>query len=446
MKKAAALLLLLLLAATGLVAQEAQVEASSPFVSRLKAQAGQNSIVLTWRTSADAAGSCRVYRHSEEIDARNFPAATQIATVAAGVAAFEDLPSQREDYFYAVLLEDGKGGVHQVFIPFRNKTSAPVRIASLAPEESLAARIEALSAAVAGDAVRLRFLASRGDRELLLFRSTGPMRTAEDLLTAGVPIPLATGTRTYSDYPIPGIDYYYAVADAGLFKIGKPELVAGQNSTVVPVQVPVGSGRVGLPPAAAVSSEPPASAATATAAAASPAAASPAAAPPRADRSAPLPFLSLTSGVATGNELPPAPVGLPRQSDRPLKAETRQALRALLGDAPTLQPPAMEPQALAADQEAGVESEAYGLGVILAEQLLPRDLEGAVSRLSAFLSVRRSAEATARAHFYLGQAYYLQGRYEKSFLELLLARDRYYTAVEPWLAASLLALPALRGR
>jgi TolA-binding protein len=47
---------------------------------------------------------------------------------------------------------------------------------------------------------------------------------------------------------------------------------------------------------------------------------------------------------------------------------------------------------------------------------------------------------SARAHFYLGQAYYLQGKYEQACIELLLAQDKYYGAVQPWIDASLLEL------
>lgn len=408
MRKAA---LLLLLAVLG--AREARSEVSASFVSRLKAQAGQASITLSWRPVPGFEGSYRIYRHTREIDEASFPAAVQVAAVGPGVASYEDLPPGREAYFYAVLLDDGK--LSPSFIPFRNKTSTPAQIANVAPEPDLAARISGLTAEVVEDAIRLRFQSSRGDRELLLFRSLYPMRSGEDLLAASSPVALDPGTRGYEDSPIPGLDYYYALIDAGLFKIGKPELAEGENSTTRPVQVPIGAGRVGLPPA--------------------PAAAAAARMPAGAARSAPLPYLALDD--AMGMPATPLPAA------RPISPATRRAVEAVLAEAPPRAARMLPVQALSEDLGAGGESEGFGLGLLLADHLLKGDLTGAEKGLLAFLAVRRSEAAEARAHFYLGQVYYLQGKLERSVLELLLARQLYYAAVEPWLDACLLRL---RGR
>lgn len=408
MRKAA---LLLLLAVLG--AREARSEVSASFVSRLKAQAGQASITLSWRPVPGFEGSYRIYRHTREIDEASFPAAVQVAAVGPGVASYEDLPPGREAYFYAVLLDDGK--LSPAFIPFRNKTSTPAQIANVAPEPDLAARISGLTAEVVEDAIRLRFQSSRGDRELLLFRSLYPMRSGEDLLAASSPVALDPGTRGYEDSPIPGLDYYYALIDAGLFKIGKPELAEGENSTTRPVQVPIGAGRIGLPPA--------------------PAAAAAARMPAGAARSAPLPYLALDD--AMGMPATPLPAA------RPISPATRRAVEAVLAEAPPRAARMLPVQALSEDLGAGGESEGFGLGLLLADHLLKGDLTGAEKGLLAFLAVRRSEAAEARAHFYLGQVYYLQGKLERSVLELLLARQLYYAAVEPWLDACLLRL---RGR
>jgi len=408
MRKAA---LLLLLAVLG--AREARSEVSASFVSRLKAQAGQASITLSWRPVLGFEGSYRIYRHTREIDEASFPAAVQVAAVGPGVASYEDLPPGREAYFYAVLLDDGK--LSPSFIPFRNKTATPAQIANVAPEPDLAARISGLTAEVVEDAIRLRFQSSRGDRELLLFRSLYPMRSGEDLLAASSPVALDPGTRGYEDSPIPGLDYYYALIDAGLFKIGKPELAEGENSTTRPVQVPMGAGRVGLPPA--------------------PAAAAAARMPAGAARSAPLPYLALDD--AMGMPATPLPAA------RPISPATRRAVEAVLAEAPPRAARMLPVQALSEDLGAGGESEGFGLGLLLADHLLKGDLTGAEKGLLAFLAVRRSEAAEARAHFYLGQVYYLQGKLERSVLELLLARQLYYAAVEPWLDACLLRL---RGR
>ena len=51
------------------------------------------------------------------------------------------------------------------------------------------------------------------------------------------------------------------------------------------------------------------------------------------------------------------------------------------------------------------------------------------------MQIRHENDVEARAHFYLAQAYYFQAKYKIAFLEFLLARDLYYTDVQPWLAA-----------
>jgi TolA-binding protein len=437
MKKPALLALLLVLGAW-----EAPAQAPAPFVSRLQAKTGQSSVQLSWRTVPGFTGTYRIYRHTLEIDAATFPQAVQVGSVGAAAGTYEDFPAAGS-YYYAVLLDDGK--LSLLFVPFRNKTSSPVQVASAAPERGEAARITGLAAEVSGDAVRLGFQSSRGDRELLLFRSLQPMRSGEDLTST--PLPLEAGRRDFEDFPIPGLDYYYALVDAGLFKLGKPELVLGQNSTLQPVRVPLDAGRVGLPPAvmeevpspqpvpagvpAPGGGRPPAAAAPGTARAAAPAPRQPAAAPASEQiamasaRSAPLPYLDL--GAARGLSSPPLP------ASRPLGPLARRAVEAMLREAPAREAPRLRAQALPEDLGAASGAEDAALGAIATEHLLTGRLPEAEKGLRAFLALPRTEAAAARARFFLGQVYYLQGKLQPAVLELLLARPRYYTAVQPWL-------------
>jgi hypothetical protein len=433
MKKPALLALLLVLGA-----REALPQSAAPFVSRLQATAAESSVQLSWRTVPGFSGSYRIYRHTVEINEASFPAAVEIGSVGAAVSAYEDFPPAPGSYFYAVLLDDGK--LPRLFVPFRNKTSTPAKVGSTAPEREKAARITGLTAEVAGDAVRLRFQSSRGDRELLLFRSLQPMRSGEDL--ASSPFSLRAGTSRYEDYPIPGLDYYYALVDAGLFKLGQAELDAGQSSTLQPVRVPLDAGRVGLPPAVLEEVPPPAAAAarrqgTAPARAPAPAARQPTSAPASEQiavatpRSAPLPYLGLDAAKGLPSLALPAP--------RPLGPVARRAVEAVLREAPPRATPKLRAQAMPEDLGAGGPEDA-GLGALVAEHLLTGDLPAAEQGLVAFLAVRRTDEVAARARFYLGQVYYLQGKPERAVLELLLARPLYYSAVQPWLENCLLRL------
>ena len=472
MRKAA--FLLLLIAATGLAAQEKGMEVSAPFVSRLKAKAGEGSILLTWRDAPDLKGPRLVYRSLKEINEKSFPRAELVARLEPSVNSYEDFPRDRKPYFYAVLLEDAQGKLQKLFIPFRNKTSVgvritgaavkatpsvrtagaaaaetpPARIPGAAAEGAPPSQISALMATVSGDLVRLSFKDSGGNRELLLFRSTVPMRSYGDLLAAAMRVSLNPGSTSYVDYPFSGLDYYYAVVDAGSFKGGKVALSPGQNSTTAPVQVPLGSGRVALPPLQTAIPLPPSQPASAEVAPTGEQAAAPAAATAAPAVSEPgrgtlplLPFLELNFDLTAGGQLPPAPDFIaPQPSPTPLSPSTQRAVASVLSGAPAPARPRPEPMALPEDQSANGDAEAGALQAILLERFLPGDYPAAETALRAFLAERHSAAASARAHFYLGQVYYMQAKYEQASLELLQAQDSYYAAVQPWFEACLQAL------
>lgn len=435
MRKTALLALLLVLGA-----RNALPQAAAPFVSRLLAKAVESRVELSWRTVPGFSGAYRIYRHTKEIDESSFAEAVEIGSVAASVSAYEDFPPAAGSYFYAVLLDDGK--LSLLFVPFRNKTATAVQVASPAPEREKAARITALAAQVEGDAVRLSFQTSRGDRELLLFRSLQPIRSSGELSSSSLSLPATA--HGYLDYPIPGLDYYYAVVDAALFKLGQPELIAGQNATLQPVRVPLEAGRVGLPPAVLEEVAPAAAPAagerrpgaasgrqsSTSARLTAPAVRQPSSSPVSEQialasaRPAPLPYLDLDAARGLPAPALPAP--------RPLGPVARHAMEAVLREAPPRAAPLLRAQALPEDLgSAGPED--GGLNLLVAEYLLTGDLPAAEKRLLAFLAVRRTEAVAARARFYLGQVYYLQGKLDRCVPELLLARPLYYPAVQPWL-------------
>jgi TolA-binding protein len=157
-----------------------------------------------------------------------------------------------------------------------------------------------------------------------------------------------------------------------------------------------------------------------------------------------LPFLELNFDLAAGGQLPPAPDFVaPLPSPVPLSPATQRAVASILSTLPAAPPPSKprpEPMALPEDQNANGDSEAAALQGILLERLLPGDYPASEEALMGFLAERHSAAAAARAHFYLGQVYYMEGRHRQACLELLQAQDRYYAAVQPWFDACLQAL------
>ncbi len=412
-------------------------EVFAPFVSRLKVRPAESAAgsppadafgaaggvpaspatagaVLSWRNSTDLKAVTRIYRHTAEIEAGNFDQAELIARLEPGEESYSDFPPAPGTYFYAVVLEDAQGNPYRLFIPFRNKSSAGIAVQRTATEENLSTEIRGLSAQVDGDSVILRFQSSRPARELLVFRSTAPMRTPDDLLTAVAPFTLPAGSSGGTDTPVPGVDYYYAVVDAGLFRLSKSQVLPGENATLRPVQVPLETP--GKPAAASAALRP-----------------------------APLPYLLIGSGVEqAARAAPQAPFLLPG-SRKKLQPATARAVAELLAALPPPAGPKAGVQILAVDAAARSGGEEDALKTILLERLQPEDFAGAEAELERYLSVRRSAEIEARVHFYLAQTYYFRGLIRQALLELLLAEDRYYREVQPWLDACLGKLGAEDG-
>jgi hypothetical protein len=417
MKKGLPFLLLLLLhflfapfsgSAQDAGAEPEAAEAAVPFVSKLKARAVDSRIILTWRNPANLKGSLLLYRHSAQIDRGNLDQATRIARLAPEQESYEDSPPDTGSYYYAVLVEDHTGTVQETFVPYRNRTSEGVRVSVLPPAETAASRVTSIQASVVDEAVQVVFQATNPERELLLFRSNSPMTDSEDLLDAFAPIQLEAGTARFLDFPVPGVETYYAVLDTELFKLGKQELVPGENATIQPVVVPVEVERAALPPAA---TEVPGT--EKTQAGGRPAA------------TYPLPYLQLAPDSRSAAALP--------QRLRQIDPRTREAVARLLASAPPPEPTRSSVVILPEDREGPAAGESTSLRSILEEYLLAGDYREAESKLQGFLNLRRSAYTEARVRFYLAQAYYFQGLYEEALLEFVLAQDQLYAPVQPWL-------------
>jgi hypothetical protein len=379
-------------------AQEAGLESSALFISKLKAKAEQSRIVLTWHNPRNLRQPLLLYRHVAEITEENLGEATLIARLTPDQESYEDSPEDYNPHYYAVLIEDAR----RLLIPFRNKTSQAVRVEVLPSVDSLASRITGIRASVVDEAVQVTFTASNPDRELLLFRSNSPMLTTEDLLDAFAPLQLEKGTERVTDFPIPGVQSYYAVIDTEMFKLGRQELVPGENTTTQAAVVPVGVQRAALPPPA------------------------PAVRPAAEDHAAVrLPYLQPKHDGRIAASMPQRP--------EPLDARTREAVSRILASAPPLEPSQRSVVILPEDRNCPGAGESASLREILQEHLLAGDYRAAEAKLQGFLNLKRSAYTEARVRFYLAQAYYFQGLYEEALLEFVLAEEQLYGPVQPWL-------------
>ncbi|HTP58348.1 MAG TPA: hypothetical protein VMM82_05480 [Spirochaetia bacterium] len=399
MRGRVAAVLVLLLSSFVAFAQEAELP--FPFVSILRAEPAGYQIKLSWRDSPDTVAGYNVYRSDQEITADTLANARMIGHVDPGVQYFIDTPPDEKSYFYAVLALDKAGKLFSALIPFRNKTLAGVSVSTTATDEELAAKITDIRAVPgsSGDSFEVSFHSSSATRDLLLFRSTGPVMGSEDLLRTGSATQLDAGTTKVDVPALPGVDYWFTVLDAGMFKIGRVPLTAGANTTVDPVRLR--GARTALAPASFTR------------------------------RLLPLPSLEITYGIQSGKPLPGAAAsGLP--APKPLSDATQKALAVLLAAVPEPAPVQMERTVLPAEATPSPDKDETSLQKIIAGPFTTGDAPEAQRELLDFMDMRRPPEVLARAHFYLGQSYFFSGKPRDAMLEFLLAEDQYYHDVQAW--------------
>jgi TolA-binding protein len=102
------------------------------------------------------------------------------------------------------------------------------------------------------------------------------------------------------------------------------------------------------------------------------------------------------------------------------------------------QPPAVKElkrQVLPSDATPIPSGELARLQAIIAGPFSGENLAAASRSLIDFLRLPRSAPVEARARYYLGQTYYLQGRTRDALMEFLRSEDYFYPEAQPWLDA-----------
>jgi len=375
----------------------------APFVSRLKVTSQEKSITITWKDCEDVEGACIIYRYTDEITSTNFSSADQIAEVPAGKEIFIDYPNDVQKYYYAVLVKDSSGKVYELFIPFRNKSITGIAAASVADTKEIAARITGIKSRKEEDAILVTFTSSNPDRELIIYRSTSPIKNRNDLVYAQPLRTIPSSQKSFKDFPVPGIPYYYAIFDSSLIKIGEISITPGSNATLTPSEIALGS-RVGLPESII-------------------------------SRPLPLPLLHISKTIETGKDLSRTTMPL-SDTTQQLSPSTVKAVNALLEKIPDRGQPDLEPDVLPEDKDIETAGgEQYTLLSILYTEFAEKRWRENEILLNNFLSVHHSEDIEIRSHYYLGQVYFFQGKYKNAFMEFLLAQNSLYSETKPWMDA-----------
>jgi len=245
-----ALLIVALLAPAFLGAEEL------PAPSQFRAAIRGETILLSWKDAS--ASRYAVYRSLSPIGASSFAEATKLGEVEAGVEAFVDRPPAGQPFYYLVLGLDEKGLAYLVFVPKQNLTLAPVSAEAPASAESGASKgrlvqateapVQQLEASVKVDSVLLSYKPKKPGMRLVLYRGSSAFSDAASLLDAVLVTSFDDQGGSFVDYPVPGLDYWYALLDEAELKTGSVVLKAGANTTTAPIRIAQGRASLASPP------------------------------------------------------------------------------------------------------------------------------------------------------------------------------------------------------
>jgi hypothetical protein len=386
--------------------------ASKPTPVRLRVfSVRENLITLTWLDSLVFKGKYVVYRSDAQITDANFASAARLGEVPKGMQTYTDTPPDTKPYFYAVLALADDGTPYQSFVPKRNVSVIGISVgqsiaAAAAPgaaagsATSNPAFVTAITAKVKGEAIEVTYKASPKSR-LVLYRGTAAILGTPDLLDATLVAAFTDKDGAFIDYPVPGVDYYYALLGEEDLKAGRINITAGSNSTTDPIQVKASTVATGFgetPPAA---------------------------------RTTPLPYFLMEGSSPNDGVVLPQDDGPP--PPKPLSLDTEKAIVAILSKTPkvTLAMPAIKVLGEELSPPSGGED--YALSLIVSDKIASKDWPGAVDQLGKYLSLNRGPKAAARARFYLGEAHTNLGSTRDAFFEFLSARDFYPVETKPWI-------------
>ena len=364
--------------------------AEAPVVSEFRAELRERLVRLSWRDSPGARGPVHIYRSSVPFEEHRLP--PSLAAVPWGTEFFIDEIDASGTVYYFAAASGETGPPHTVLVPEGNVLSVSVSVMPApAPAVSGGPEITGIEAGVEGESVIVNCRVPGDGKGAILYRSVEPVRRTADLLGAVIVRPGAV--FPFTDYPVPGIPCYYAVIYEEELVRGSVSIRPGLNSTVRAVEVPSAAEEERL-------------------------------------RSMPLPLWSIPHTVPGADGFSELPAVIP------LSPEAAKAVAEIRAAVPP-ERAEKRPRAFSQDLEITPEGGDAPLRDIVQGPFLKREWEEAREDLRRFLSLPRTAEAEARAHFYLGQAACFTGRYREALIEFLLFQKEYPLEAGEWLEAVL---------
>ncbi|MDR1278784.1 MAG: hypothetical protein LBK02_08535, partial [Treponema sp.] len=378
----------------------------APFISHLSVEVKNNLVRLSWQDSPDVRGAVYIFRSLRPLEPGPVPGNIRPVEVPYGAQSYIDETEGAGTVYYFVAASDEQGTRYDIFIPYTNtilvSTNGPEEVLPLTASEQNLRPVESgifgLEARVAGEGVIISYRVANQGKNTVLYRSVQPLQNTADLLRAvivqsGLIVP-------FTDYPVPGIPYYYAVIFEDELIRGNVGIYPGHNATIQPVEIPSGAGRAGLPGSQ------------------------------QAIRSMPLPLISINKAVPGSDRYSESP------SQSPLGPDAAKAV-ASIPRVKTNPPALKKPRAFSRDLEAPAGGEEAQLRHIVQGPFVKRDWQNAQAELLRYLSLPRSGPSEARARFYLGQTYYFSGNNREALIEFLMVQTQYPEETKEWINAIL---------
>jgi hypothetical protein len=384
-------------------AQEREIPGT--VVSDLEAVTRNNLVRLTWKDSVAASGPVYIYRSSRPFEASG-PGVSfgsqRPAEVPYGVESYIDDVENAGRVYYFIAASNGAGDLHLQVIPQVNTlvvdVAGPPAAVMASPRPRGPGGIFDLEIRQEGEGVVIRFQ-TNSSANTMLYRSVKPITHTTDLLSAV--IVESSLSSPFTDYPVPGIPYYYAVIFEDELRRGNVGIYPGYNAAIRAVEMQ--AERVGLPKAAEL-------------------------------RPLPLPLMSLNyavPGIDSFSEL---------KSPLPLGPNAARALGSLIRGKETPALPSRASRAFSQDMEIGnrgVPAENLALRAIVQGSFAKGEWETSRQELDHYLSSPHSVISEARARFYRGQCLYFSGAWREAFYEFLLIRNYFPVEIKEWLDSCL---------
>lgn len=370
----------------------------APFASHLEVVANGREAILSWTDSPNAPDLLYyVLRSTAPIDSSTMAQSETLAVVAPGIVRYTDRPENDGPWWYAIATS-GPEGIYDVMIPWRNTLVNPVRLEAAVIGSGDRAVVTGLDVRVAGRSMLLTFNSTVSDAGVVLLRSPVAF---DDIRVIDYAVEIGRSGKAseiLEDKPLPGVNWYYAAMDAGLFDEGSPDRL-NQALSAGPFISAEGEDQ-------SYTSAP--------------------------MRSAPLPVLRIGTSMRDGSEIPAIDGILPDKES--LDTVASDTILTLLGPSSAALWTEPEPVVMATETAVTEERRQSQLNSIISGSFAAGDWAAAEEELFALAASNGLDKSTrARIYFYMGQCRYYRNNNRAAFLSFLTASDEYYPECRKWI-------------